>query len=112
MLEWTYGLVTKRTSCRDMVDIRPRVRMYGQSVTGKPYFHQLSHSSCFLVIELSFSRNRTNYRSFLSNRGYGASKELYRGALRSEGVQTHMDVLLLLFLHCTSILYISNMYIL
>jgi hypothetical protein len=38
--------------------------MYGQSVTGKPYFHQLSHSSCLLVIELCFGRNRTDNRFF------------------------------------------------
>jgi hypothetical protein len=32
---------------RDMVDVRPLARMYGQCVTGKPYFHQKSHSSRF-----------------------------------------------------------------
>jgi hypothetical protein len=64
----TYGLVVTQWT-------------YGQCVTRKPYFHQLSHSSCFLVIELCFSRNRTDDRSFLSILGYGASKELYEGAL-------------------------------
>jgi hypothetical protein len=54
---------------------------YGQCVTGKPFFHQPSHSSYFLVIELCFSRNRTDNRSFLSIRGYGASRELHGGAL-------------------------------
>jgi hypothetical protein len=54
---------------------------YDQSVIGKPYFHQPSLSSCFLVIELCFSRNRTDDRSFLGIRGYGASRELYGGAL-------------------------------
>jgi hypothetical protein len=56
-------------------------RTYGQSMTGKPFFHQPSHSSYFLVIELCFSRNRTDNRSFLSIRGYGASRELHGGAL-------------------------------
>jgi hypothetical protein len=55
---------------------------YGQSLTGKPYFYQLSHNSCFLVIELCFSRNKTDDRSFLSFRGYRASRELHGGALR------------------------------
>jgi hypothetical protein len=36
-----------RTARRDMVDVQPRARTYGQYVTGKPYFHQTSHSSCF-----------------------------------------------------------------
>jgi hypothetical protein len=36
------------------------------------YFYQPSYSSCFLVIELCFSRNRTDDRSFLSIRGFGA----------------------------------------
>jgi hypothetical protein len=35
------------TAHRDTVDVRSRARTYGQYVTGKPYFHQLSHSSCF-----------------------------------------------------------------
>jgi hypothetical protein len=93
------------------MDVWPRARMYVQSTTGK-YFHQPSHSSSFLVIELCFSRIRTDDGSFLSIRGYGASRELHGGALRPERVQTHMNALLLLFLHCTSILYISNMHIL
>jgi hypothetical protein len=46
------------------------------------YFHQLSHSSCFLVIKLCFSRNRTDNRSFPSIRGYGVSRKLHGGALR------------------------------
>jgi hypothetical protein len=85
--------------------------MYGQSVTRKLYFHQPSHSSWFLVIELSFNRNRIDDRYFLSIRSYRASRELHGGALRPGWVQTHMDALLLLFLHCISILYISNMHI-
>jgi hypothetical protein len=36
---------------------------------------------CFLIIELCFSKNRTDDRSFLSIRSYGASRELHRGAL-------------------------------
>jgi hypothetical protein len=46
------------------------------------YFHKPSHSSCFLVIELCFSRNRADDRSFLSIRGYEASRKLHGGALR------------------------------
>jgi hypothetical protein len=80
----TYGLVTRRTAHSDIVDIRPRARTYSQSVTGKPYFHQPSYSSCLLVIELCFSRNRIDDRSFFSIRGYGASKELHGGALWPE----------------------------
>jgi hypothetical protein len=34
----TYGLMTKRMACRDMVDVRPRARIYGQSVIGNPIF--------------------------------------------------------------------------
>jgi hypothetical protein len=74
--------VTERMARRDTVDVWPRARTYGQCVIGKSYFHQPSHSSCFLVIELCFSRNRTDDRSFLSIRGYGASRKLHGGALR------------------------------
>jgi hypothetical protein len=45
------------------------------------YFHQPSHNSCFLVLGLCFSRNRTDDMSFLSIRGYGVSRELHGGAL-------------------------------
>ena len=68
------------TARRDMMDVRPRARTYGQCVTGKPYFHQPSHNSCFLIIESYFDRNRTDDRSFHSIRGYGAlsyMEELY-----------------------------------
>ena len=55
--------------------------MYVQSVIGIPYFHQPSHNSCLLVIELCFSRNRSDDRSFLNIRDYGALRnymeELY-----------------------------------
>ena len=54
----------ERTAHRDAVDVWPRAWTYGQSVTRKPYFHQPSHSSCFFVIELCFSRNRTDDRFF------------------------------------------------
>jgi hypothetical protein len=102
-----------RFSPKDVgVDIRPVMThlTYGQSVTGKPYFHQPSHSSCLLVIELCFSRNRIDDKSFLSIRGYGASRELHGGALWPGCVQTHMDALLLLSLHCTYFLYIKHAY--
>jgi hypothetical protein len=46
------------------------------------YFYQPSYSSYFLIIELRFRRNRTDDRSFLSIRGYEASKELHGEALR------------------------------
>jgi hypothetical protein len=37
--------------------------MYGQSVTGKPYFHQQSHNFCFPRFNVVFFyRNRTNRR--------------------------------------------------
>jgi hypothetical protein len=78
-VERTYGLVTGCMACHDTVDVRPRALTYGQCVTRKPYFHQPSHSSCFLIIEC-FSRNRTDDRSFLSIRDYGALKELHEGA--------------------------------
>ena len=77
-----YGIMTRRTTRRDTVDVQPQARMYGQSVEGKPYFRQLSHSSCFLVIESYFNRNRTDDRSFLSIRGYGASRKLHERVLR------------------------------
>jgi hypothetical protein len=39
-----------RLSLKDVgVDVQSHDRTYGQSVTGKPYFHQPSHNSCFLV---------------------------------------------------------------
>jgi hypothetical protein len=97
-----------RTVRRDSMDIRPWAKMYSQSITGKPYFHQLSHSSCLLVIELCFNRNRTDDKSFLNIRGYGASRELHRGVLRPRWVQTHINALLLLFLHCTYFVYIKH----
>jgi hypothetical protein len=37
----------RRTARRDMVDVQPRARTYGQCETAKPYFHQPSYSSCF-----------------------------------------------------------------
>jgi hypothetical protein len=40
------------TVCRDIVDVRSRARTYGQCVTGKPYFHQPSHSSNFLYFRV------------------------------------------------------------
>ena len=42
-----YGIMTRCIACHDMVDVWTRAWMYGQCVTGKPYFHQPSHSSCF-----------------------------------------------------------------
>ena len=106
--EQTYGLMTRCAAHRYTIDVRPRARMYGDETL----FHQSSHSSYFIVIELFFSRNRTNDGSFHNNRGYGASKELHGGALQLRWVQTHMDALFLLFMHYISILYISNMHIL
>jgi hypothetical protein len=76
--------MTGRTAYHDTVDVRPQSRTYGQCVIGKQYFHQPSHSSSFLVIELCFRRNRTDDWSFFSIRGYGASRELHGGALRPE----------------------------
>jgi hypothetical protein len=35
------------TACRDAADVRPQAQTYGQCAAGKPYFHQMSHSSCF-----------------------------------------------------------------
>jgi hypothetical protein len=34
-------------ACRNTVDVRFRARTYGHCVVGKPYFHQISHNSCF-----------------------------------------------------------------
>jgi hypothetical protein len=34
-------------ACRDTVDVQLQTQTYGQCVTGKPYFHQPSRSSCF-----------------------------------------------------------------
>jgi hypothetical protein len=94
--QWTYGSELRRVV---------------QSVTGKFIFN-----NCLIApISLScscFSRNRNNNKSFLSIRGYGASRKLHRGVLQPEWVKTHIDALLLLFLHCISILYISNIHIL
>jgi hypothetical protein len=36
--------------------------MYDLCVTGKPYFHQLSHSSCFTYYRVGLSGIRTNIR--------------------------------------------------
>ena len=79
-----YGIITRRTAHRDAVDVQPRARTYSQSVTRKPYFQQSSHSSCFCIIELCFSRNRINDKSFHSIQGYGALREVLKGALRPE----------------------------
>ena len=46
-LEQTYGIVTRCTACRDTVNVQTQAWTYGQCVVGKPYFHQLSHSSYF-----------------------------------------------------------------
>ena len=43
-----YGIVTGRMARRDTADVRTRARTYDQSVIGKPYFHQSSHSSVSL----------------------------------------------------------------
>ena len=42
-----YIIVTGHTVHRDTVDVHTGARTYDQCVTGKPYFHQLSHSSRF-----------------------------------------------------------------
>jgi hypothetical protein len=55
----TYGLETGHTARSVMADVRP---MCDREL----YFHQSSYSSYFLIIELCFSRNRTDDRSFLS----------------------------------------------
>ena len=87
----TYGIMIERTAHHNTVDIWHQAWMYGQSVTGKPYFHQPSHNSCFLILELYFNRNRTDDRSFHSIQGYGALRKLHRWALRFRWVQTHTD---------------------
>ena len=89
--ERTYSIMTKWTTHCDVVDVWPWAQTYGQSVTGKPYINQPSHSSCFLVIELCFNRNRTDDKYFLSIWSYRASRELHGGALQPWWVQTHMD---------------------
>jgi hypothetical protein len=76
-----------RFSLKDVgADIWSCDRKYSQSITRKPYFHQPSYSSRFLVIELCFSRNRTDDRSFLSIQGYIASWELHRGYHEASGL--------------------------
>jgi hypothetical protein len=67
--------MTERTALHDSVDVR-------LECDKETYFHQPSYSSYFLVIELCIGRNRTDDRSFLSIRGYGASKELHGVVLR------------------------------
>jgi hypothetical protein len=42
-----YGIVTKRTACRDMVDLRPLAQTYDQCMIGNFIFIKPSHSSCF-----------------------------------------------------------------
>jgi hypothetical protein len=79
------------------VDVRSRDRAYGRSCYSgrtdpspdvlsecdrETLFSPPSYSSYFLVIELCFSRNRIDDRSFLNIRGYGASRELHGRALR------------------------------
>ena len=87
-------------------DVQYHDQMYGQSWCGGctasisnvwpecdrgTLFHQPSHSSYFLIVELCFSRNRIDDRFFLSIQGYEASRELHGRALRPWWVQTHMD---------------------
>jgi hypothetical protein len=42
----------RRTAYRDAVDVWPRAWTYSQCVAGKPYFHQLCHSSCFPYLKV------------------------------------------------------------
>ena len=110
-----------RSGCAvSKLDIRSKVsqRKYGpeprhtvQNVTGNFIFtsHPIAHVFLF---NSCFSRNRTNDMSFFSVRSYGALRELYGWTLRFGWVQTHMNALLFLFLHCISILYILNIHIL
>jgi hypothetical protein len=39
--------LARRMACCDMADVWSRARTYGQCAARKPYFHQMSHSSCF-----------------------------------------------------------------
>ena len=48
----TYGPLWRGGRMALSLDVRPLAHTYCQSVTGKPYFHQPSHSSYFFVIEL------------------------------------------------------------
>jgi hypothetical protein len=73
--EQTYDLEIGRMAQSDIADVRPMCDR-------EFYFHQLSYSSCFLIVKLCFTRNRTDDRSFLSIRGYRALRELHGGALR------------------------------
>jgi hypothetical protein len=41
-----------RTAYHDTGDVRPRAQTYGQCMTRKPYFHQLSRSSCFPYVRV------------------------------------------------------------
>jgi hypothetical protein len=50
--KWTYGLETERTVQSITMDVRPRARTYGSKCDKELYFHQPSHSSCFLIFRV------------------------------------------------------------
>jgi hypothetical protein len=95
-----------RTAYRDAVDVWPRARTYSQCVTGKPYFHQLSHSSCFpylrvVLVELGLIEGFSQIwrtRIFLS---------FWRRLSIQVSFNSH-NAHYYFPMHCTSILYIEK----
>jgi hypothetical protein len=50
--KWMHGLETGCTVRSITADVQPRAQTYGPECDKKLYFHPLSRSSCFLVLEL------------------------------------------------------------
>jgi hypothetical protein len=101
--------LAERTACRNMADVRPRTRTYGQCVAGKSNFHQTSHSSCFpcfrvVLVELGLTEGfpqiwRT--RIFQSFRRHFSIQMSFN----SHNVHFYFSM------HCTSILCIEKIFI-
>jgi hypothetical protein len=51
-LKRMYGFETEHTVRSITMDVWPQTWTYGLECDMELYFHQLSHSSCFLVLEL------------------------------------------------------------
>jgi hypothetical protein len=101
--------LARRTTHRDMVDVRPQALTYDQCVTRKPYFHQLSHSSCFpyfrvILIELGLIES---FPQIWRTRTFQNIQRHFSIRVNFNSHNAHCYFLM----HCTSILCIEKTFI-
>jgi hypothetical protein len=100
--------MTRRTARCDLADVRPRAECTAR-VAGKPYFHQPSHSSCFLVCALVEIELMIGLFSVFE---VMEPQENYMEELYGPG-EYKLTWMLCCYFSCSArILYISNMHVL